>query len=516
MLASPSFRSAKRTRRSYSPLVIISAILVLGLIVGLVCGWFMLETVASYYASRMYPNVYVLGLKLGRLSPEEASALLRQAAPPIDTGLLVLRAGEDHWSIPWSQAGVQLDVPATVEAAFAVGHTGDLGWGEQAREWLRRHEVSPIHRLDARQARGILEGVAPSIAVTPADATIRLSPGSEEAIVVVPGTPGRELDIDASLTRIMAAAEARSQDGAVDLVLRAIPPQVMDVTAAVEEVEGMLNRQINVSTYDLVTDKAFSWTLGRQDIVAWLRVSPSSEGPEVDLDLNGVRASLSRLATDLGDGRGFQLEEAVRQVAEVFDAGGGTVNLYVTHAPRTYIVQAGDSLSSIAAKFGMTAWHVLHANPDLDPDWLSIGQELTIPSQDELTPYPPVPGKRIVVSIEEQRLRAYENGELVFDWPVSTGIKDSPTHTGVFQILDKEENAYASQWDLWMPHFLAVYAAGPGFYNGFHGLPTLSGGGLLWEGLLGRPASYGCIILGLEEAETLYQWADVGVVAVIE
>jgi lipoprotein-anchoring transpeptidase ErfK/SrfK len=63
---------------------------------------------------------------------------------------------------------------------------------------------------------------------------------------------------------------------------------------------------------------------------------------------------------------------------------------------------------------------------------------------------------------------------------------------------------------------MAVYAAGSDFYNGIHGLPTLSSGRRLWEGLLGSPASYGCIILGLEEAETLYEWAEIGVVVVVE
>jgi len=32
---------------------------------------------------------------------------------------------------------------------------------------------------------------------------------------------------------------------------------------------------------------------------------------------------------------------------------------------------------------------------------------------------------------------------------------------------------------------------------------------------LGRPASYGCIILTLEDAETLYYWAEDGVVVEI-
>ncbi|MFN2136546.1 MAG: hypothetical protein ACK2UK_11365 [Candidatus Promineifilaceae bacterium] len=33
---------------------------------------------------------------------------------------------------------------------------------------------------------------------------------------------------------------------------------------------------------------------------------------------------------------------------------------------------------------------------------------------------------------------------------------------------------------------------------------------------MGHPASFGCIILGIPEAETLYNWVEVGVVVVIE
>jgi lipoprotein-anchoring transpeptidase ErfK/SrfK len=99
---------------------------------------------------------------------------------------------------------------------------------------------------------------------------------------------------------------------------------------------------------------------------------------------------------------------------------------------------------------------------------------------------------------------------------ISTGMADSPTHRGVFQILSKEENAYGSQWDLWMPYFMAIYRAGGDVYNGIHELPILASGQRLWAGALGRPASYGCVILGIPQAETLYQWAEVGVIVVIE
>jgi lipoprotein-anchoring transpeptidase ErfK/SrfK len=99
---------------------------------------------------------------------------------------------------------------------------------------------------------------------------------------------------------------------------------------------------------------------------------------------------------------------------------------------------------------------------------------------------------------------------------ISTGIDRSPTQPGVFQIQTHEINAYASVWDLHMPHFLGIYEAWPGFMNGIHGLPTLSSGRRLWAGVLGRPVSYGCIVMELEAAEWLYGWAENGVVVEIQ
>ena len=74
--------------------------------------------------------------------------------------------------------------------------------------------------------------------------------------------------------------------------------------------------------------------------------------------------------------------------------------------------------------------------------------------------------------------------------------------------------AYGSTWDLDMPHWMGIYWSG-NLENGIHALPILSNGQLLWEGYLGQPASYGCVILTTEDAETIYNWAEVGTPVVI-
>jgi lipoprotein-anchoring transpeptidase ErfK/SrfK len=225
---------------------------------------------------------------------------------------------------------------------------------------------------------------------------------------------------------------------------------------------------------------------------------------------------LIQLAEALGDGRGFRYDEVAARVLKAFDAGEKELWLYLTHPERTYIVQAGDTLTSLSAKFGMPSGVVAEANQDIDIDKLYVGQHVRIPSQDVLMPHMPVRGKKIVVNLAEQRTRIFENGQPIYEWVVSTGMEDSPTHRGTFQVLSKHEEAYASQWDLWMPYFISVYPAGGGVENGFHELPILSSGRRLWAGALGRPASYGCIILGIPNAQILYDWAEVGVTVVIE
>ncbi len=249
-------------------------------------------------------------------------------------------------------------------------------------------------------------------------------------------------------------------------------------------------------------------------VAAWLGVEAADDRLRITVDAEKLAAYVSELGSALGEGRHINAEENTEVLLEALRSGT-PATLIVRHDPTTYIVQAGDTLTGIAWKVGVPFWRIAEANPEIDIDALTPGQPITIPSKDDLLPLPVVPNKRIRVSISQQRMWAYENGQLLREHVISTGITDSPTQPGVFQVQTHELNAYASNWDLWMPHFLGIYEAWPGFMNGFHGLPVLSSGVRLWADILGRPASYGCIILDLDDAEWLYNGAENGVVVEI-
>lgn len=116
--------------------------------------------------------------------------------------------------------------------------------------------------------------------------------------------------------------------------------------------------------------------------------------------------------------------------------------------------------------------------------------------------------KYILVDISEQHMYVYESDALIYSFVASTGIGNS-TRIGAFQVQTKLPNAYASTWNLWMPNWLGIYYS-HGLENGIHALPILPNGATLWEGFLGSPVSYGCVVLGTYDSLLLYDWAELG------
>ena len=506
-------------RRYAHPLVGILAIL-LGLALGLAVLYALLLGAQRLYAERVIPNTYALGIDLSGLTVDQATTLLSEASAPAYEELLLLDAGDHLYEVPWHDAGMLYSPRATAESAMRLGHEPtDL----DPRRWLRllraRHDIPPVYELDPERARELLSMAAPTLALEPGPSMLALEDGE---VTVVPGESGRELAIEATLANIVGRGHESHLTQPVAMVFREVPPASIDISVIQDQVDDMVSREIMVETYDLLEDRTYRWQLGHDTIVSWVTLQPLTDelghptAVEVSIAESAVAATVQRLSDELGDHRGFRPQEAIPALMSAHSAGGGAVRLYLSHSPGSHTVALGDTAEAIASRNGMPLWALQQANPNADLEALRVGQELVIPSQDVLTPLMPIPHKRIVVSIGQRRLRAYEHKELLWDWAVAVGRESSPTHTGVFQVLDKQETAYASLWDLHMPHFVAVYEAGPGFFNGIHGLPLLSSGYRLWEGALGTDASYGCIVLGVEEAKQLYQWAEPGIPVVIE
>jgi LysM repeat protein len=179
-----------------------------------------------------------------------------------------------------------------------------------------------------------------------------------------------------------------------------------------------------------------------------------------------------------------------------------------------YMVKPGDSLSELAREFNSTQLALMEYNDLPDTETVYAGLELRIPyGPPPLSlSLPPIPfyGSRFVVSLSRQQCWVLEANRVRYTWNCSTGYGEWITRTGNFAVQSKIEMAKSTAYELDMPYWLGIYDVGT-FENGIHGLPILwETGEKIWTTLIGEPATFGCAMLGDEDAATLFEMAFLG------
>lgn len=494
-------------RRGISKWWFITPILAVGVMGMSVCAALTLG-LGLIYSSGVLPKVHVAGINLGGLSQADAAEKLRA-----EWDTLVLRDGERIWTINPALLGITLDANATAAQAYAQGR----GEGSPFQAILGEVHVRPVLHIEMVTAAVTLDELAPRFEIPAVNAGVQIVNGLVEA---TPPREGRVLDIVPLLTRLESNVAQEVTDGEIDLPMRRVSPSVTDATPMLALAAELLANPLRIDAFDPIDNQRYSWSLPPEQWSRWLTTTQDQNNPgslSLALDENALRGYLTAQQSMLNSVQYLQLNDAVAAIQNALAKRSTSAFARIYHHDTQHIVRPGETIISIAWDYGVPYPWIQQSNPGLG-DVLSVGQAITIPSADHFFDFPVVPNKRIVVSISQQRVRVYENDQIKWDWLASTGISSSPTWPGVYQIISHVPNAYAANWNLWMPNFLGVYRPVPGqdFTNGFHGFPTRGGSQLLWTNNLGTRVTYGCILLSSENAQLLYNWAEEGVVVEIE
>ncbi|MDX2141035.1 MAG: L,D-transpeptidase family protein [Chloroflexota bacterium] len=458
------------------------------------------------------PGVRVAGIPLGNLSETEAAAQLAQVW---QSRGIILRDGALIYPVQPDVIGLTLDANASAAAARDYGRRAD-SLGNIAGAAFGRVNIAPVVTLDRDVFAAGLATIAQSLETPARNAGVQFVNGTVQPRVAV---NGRMIDIGATVAQVEAHGTFAFADGEIELVMLDVPPAMTDPTPVVEAARALLANPLTIRAYNPVTDETIHWSVSPEEWIGWLSAETDQTQPTglaLALDDALLRTWLSTRESELPAAVYLNADESITQLQAAIASSRTDATIRVYNRDRQYTVQAGDTITAIAWDYGVPYLYIEQANPGL-ASGLTIGQRITIPSADAFLELPIVFDKRIEVSISEQRVRVYENGAMKWDWIASTGITSSPTWTGVYQILSHEPNAYAGNWDLWMPNFMGVYRPIPSadFTNGFHGFPTRGGSQLLWTNSLGTRVTYGCILLGDENIRQLYEWAETGVVVEI-
>lgn len=454
------------------------------------------------------PAVSVAGVRIGGMSVQEAERVLSG----VGRELLLTENGRE-WRINVSELGLRLDARASAERAYEEGRSV----GDVVSTLFGRVELAPIVTFDIATAEAYFIAQRNAYTRQPVNAGIGFAEGQ---VFATPAQDGAELDIQATLARIFDAPASVLTSGTLQLATVPLYPAVTDASATLANARALLESPLEIRVFDPVSGAAQLWTIPPSRWGNWLTAHPSPDsaiGLALQLDEGALRGYLTEQASAVLDStRTLDIEAGIASLQASLIAGNprdGFVT--VKHYPRVHTVRSGETITSIAWDYGFPYPYIQEANNNIQG--VSVGQQIIIPPADTFLTLPTNPNKRVVVSISQQRTRVYENGQLIHDWVSSTGIADSPTWTGLYQVISRVPNAYAGNWNLYMPYFIGVYRPIPNadFTNGFHGFPTRGGGQILWENSLGRRVTFGCILLNNTNAKWLYDWVEEGVVVEI-
>ena len=502
---------------------VLAVILVVMVVVFAVTAWLTLRQPQNTILS----GVRVQTVDVSGLTVDEAVvALTRRLSAPETLGVDVQIAAAQTpqvWRVIWAEVGQGYDFGATAQAAYAVGRDADgkasLLAGLRAQNVVVAPVVVPA---DPARVQEAVARIAAEVDAAPVDAHLTFDGGN---VVAADGQPGQRLDVEDGVARVLQALA----DGtpSVELALIAVPPKIAAPEPARTQVQAWLAQPftlvvddplvfgIDLSDIDVVANQALTgyhaeFIAPPERMATWFEPRSSADGIHLSLVTAPVRAWIEEIALQLDVNRLLDVEATAQNVFTALYREQHHAAARVRHPDQVYVVQPGDTLSLIAYNHQMPRYQLERANPDVEPGAIDVGQELVIPSIDVLLPYPLTPGKRIEIDLPKQQMRVFANDTQIYTFTVSTGISRTPTIPGQFQILFKEEAAFAKRWQLDMPYFMGVYEEDEGFFNGIHELPITHYGTRLSRGVLGYPASFGCIIVDEGDAKTLFDWAEVG------
>lgn len=463
-------------------------------------------------SGRIFPGISALGVAMGGKTQESASSILDAVwRDSLEIDLVV--NGEVVTTIKPAVLGLQLDSAETAARARAAGLTG-LPFGT---------EISPAVTLDYLMAQTYLLDMTTTINQMPFNAGYALENGQ---IVGIVGRPGRSLDVTTTVNILNTDGAEIVRRGRLDLVVTTLRPEVSDPSPYLDQVRTFASQPIELKGYDPFVDQHFTWPIVPEVFITWLEAGVSSLSLRESAFLPYIEALNESLSTTGDTLRYLSPDETLDALATAITQQSTSVPLRVRYRPTTYEVQRGDTGYAISRRTGIPYYLIEQLNTGRNMDQLSVGDTIQIPSRDVTMQHTPLSNKRIIVNLSTQYLVAYEDGQRVFEWSISSGVANAPTSPGIFQILSHEEKAYGSsntlcdaaglvcgQWE--MNWFMGIYEAVPGLINGFHGGVLLPNGAYLGGGNVGAPYTFGCVMSLDEQALQLYDWADIGTVVEI-
>lgn len=196
------------------------------------------------YRDRIYPGIRVEPLELGGMTRAQARQALSTLYDNADPWWPILTYGEKVWLPSQDDLGIQVDIDASVQEAYAFGRSENL-LGALSQQWSAYrggHTVRPVVRVDMVQARRYLSAIADEINRPVREATLHVA-GTQ--VELIPSQAGLQVDEEATLEQLVARI-SNWEGGEVPLVVREIKPLITNLDGLAERVQRILSSPLEL------------------------------------------------------------------------------------------------------------------------------------------------------------------------------------------------------------------------------------------------------------------------------
>jgi vancomycin resistance protein YoaR len=300
---------------------VVLAVLAVAIIIAGVAALFALEL---WLADRIIPGVYVWDVDVGGLDREQATERLSSDFGYPDDRYPALRYGEQVWPVDPADLGLELDAAATVDAALAIGHRGDLvdQLKEQLSVLIESKLIAPAFVFDLGKGTMLISQIAREVNQPLRNSSLSL--GEDLSVSVNAGQGGREVDGEATRQALIARIEEMG-GGTVDLVVRETDPLLTDLGAVQAQVQRVLGAPVT-----LTAPGSEPWVITPETLASWLILRPvTGDDGTATLSVTLDPILVSALADEIAS----QVERPPTDAQFRFDDAAGTLVPVVDSIP---------------------------------------------------------------------------------------------------------------------------------------------------------------------------------------
>lgn len=437
--------------------------------------------ISAVTTGRMAPGVSIAGKDVSFLSRKQTfDYLSKQNLERTFT----IRVGDKVFTSSSDNLGAHYDIATTVDTAYQIGHNQPLGILDTTSIG-NGGEIGYAYNVDLVKLKTFTDSIIRSVGYGAQNASLQVVDGRVE---IIPDKDGLRVD-QKYLNKILAISLQDAKDQNIVLQPQTVKADILasDTTDAKVQAEEILSKTINLN----FEGKKYSPDRSAMGhMIVFREVVGNNSKPQLQANISpeqvagyvqgvanqinitpinkkiNIRNGVSSVEREGKDGRAINQQAVVDEIVNTLQ-NKQSVSININSSPVAFQTETNRTTG------------------------LDIGTY-------------------IEVSLSQQRLWAYQDNQVIFATPITSGASGYGfgTQTGLFAIYSKQRSRYlnGSQYgwsynvfvDYWMP------------FNGGYGLHDAD-----WRSSFGgqdyiNGGSHGCVNMSKSSAAFLYNWSSVG------